>query len=241
MNRQVLLMRIAALLARFKGQVDILNISTLNDINKIAEDILIPILNEILDINLQNTNAIKKNFKAIDLIDKKNRICFQITSNSSMAKIVETLKNIESDKLYYDYDKFCFVILKRKGNYENHLLIKATQGKFKFSKENIWDIDNLYEQIVHLEYIKIEKIEKFLNNQFSDQKNVDTSLSNPRQNNSESLISEIKEYQTIFKFFPETYHDTILNSINEHDKIVAVLSCAPNYRENQYDSKKNTI
>lgn len=93
MNRQIRLSRIGELLVRFVGEVKILNTANLYDVNIHAENILIPLLNEVYDVKLVNANLEEeKNFSAVDLIDRENRIAIQVTSSSDNEKIKHTLR-----------------------------------------------------------------------------------------------------------------------------------------------------
>lgn len=67
----------------------------LNDINIHKEFEFMQILNLLYSYNLQSTNAQKSNYPAIDLIDNVNEIAIQVTSNTSIKKIKETLEKIK--------------------------------------------------------------------------------------------------------------------------------------------------
>ncbi len=82
MKQQKLLISISEKLILFKNQIGILNSSSMFDINIIAEDFLIPLLNEVYNCDLKNANAEEKNYPAVDLIDKEKKIAFQITSTA---------------------------------------------------------------------------------------------------------------------------------------------------------------
>ena len=44
------------------------------DINKIVEDVYLPLLNDVYGWSLKNANLLKENFPAIDLIDDENKV-----------------------------------------------------------------------------------------------------------------------------------------------------------------------
>lgn len=81
MNRTQSINSITQSLSRFRSEVEILNSSSLYDINLHSENILIPLLNELFQLNLENANKTKKNYPGIDLIDVENRVAFQVTFN----------------------------------------------------------------------------------------------------------------------------------------------------------------
>ena len=68
------------------------NAINLYDINKIAEGVALKVLNEIYDLQLENLNYERRNYPGIDLGDKAEKICFQITSSKSIRKIRKNLK-----------------------------------------------------------------------------------------------------------------------------------------------------
>jgi hypothetical protein len=61
------------------------------DINKWAEKLLIPILNEVYNYNLKNLEIEKKNTAAIDLGEKDKKIAYQVTIDTSVEKIRDTI------------------------------------------------------------------------------------------------------------------------------------------------------
>lgn len=77
----------------------------LNDINIHKEFEFMQILNLLYGYNLESTNTKKSNFPAIDLIDNKNKIAIQVTSDTSINKIKYTLEKIKNTN-YKDYKIF---------------------------------------------------------------------------------------------------------------------------------------
>ncbi len=70
--------------SNFRGQVDI---------NKFSENLAAKLLNIIYDLELVNQNFINRNQVAIDLVDDKRGIAYQITSVITNQKIKDTLKD----------------------------------------------------------------------------------------------------------------------------------------------------
>jgi hypothetical protein len=95
MDQQKDILRISELLARLRFELEYLNANALYDINVIAEDIFIPILNLTFNCNLKNVKYAEedKTFPGIDLIDEK-KISIQITSTNTNAKIKHTIDKI---------------------------------------------------------------------------------------------------------------------------------------------------
>ncbi|MEI9945846.1 MAG: SMEK domain-containing protein [Chitinophagaceae bacterium] len=101
--------------ARFVLEVEGFNATNQYHINIHAENFLIPVLNEIFNLQLENLNDTqKKNFPAIDLADFKNRVAFQITSTSTTEKIKSTLKTFNEKKLDTYFDTFVYLYYYRK-------------------------------------------------------------------------------------------------------------------------------
>jgi len=200
MNQQKSLIRISELLTRFQVQVGILNANALLDINVIAQDTLIPIFKIVFDCpDLYNADhLIAKSFPAIDLIDEKKKVTFQITSTSKSAKIKNTLEKIvthHSDK--FDWKHYIYIITQKQDNYDNKMIELATEKKFAFDKSNILDASDLFKMIANLTFDKIKEIENYLELQFSDIKFNEQKLDNFIENlqsklNNEALTLELE-------------------------------------------------
>ena len=92
MNKKKIIDRIAELLSRFRAEIENLNSLNLYDINIHAENVIIPILNKVYNFNFLNANLEEKNYSAIDLIDRENRIAIQVISTASGEKVKHTLE-----------------------------------------------------------------------------------------------------------------------------------------------------
>lgn len=173
MNRQIALNRISQLLSRFSEQVKLLNKAGKYDINTHAENVLIPILNEVYDLELENANKKVKNADSIDLIDKKNRTSFQVTSTSSSTKIKNTLKQFKKSKKEKDFDTlFIYNISEKQKSYSGKGFDEILDGVISFKvDEHIIDHADLYREIDLLNsQPKIETVLNILEKEFSDLK-----------------------------------------------------------------------
>ncbi|MDB5228060.1 MAG: hypothetical protein JWN78_2253 [Bacteroidota bacterium] len=85
-KRELILKTISNEFSRW--QISIENLSSLNlyDANIFSEKSICDILNAIFDYQFMNINSVIKNYPAIDLVDKENRIAIQITSTKSKKK-----------------------------------------------------------------------------------------------------------------------------------------------------------
>lgn len=160
MNKEVYLKNIAENLALLSREVSILNAVNLYDINIIAEDFFPGLLNLIYGYELKNANHLEKNAPAIDLIDQKNRIAVQVTSDNSSTKIKHTIEEFNKSQAYHLYDRLVVLILTQKKKYSSNF---DTQGLFSFEKaRDIWDVKKLIKDIRELETAQIKNVSDYL-------------------------------------------------------------------------------
>ena len=160
MNKEVYLKNIAENLALLSREVSILNAVNLYDINIIAEDFFPGLLNLIYGYELKNANHLEKNAPAIDLIDQKNRIAVQVTSDNSSTKIKHTIEEFNKSQAYHFYDRLVVLILTQKKKYSSNF---DTQGLFSFEKARyIWDVEKLIKDIRELETAQIKNVSDYL-------------------------------------------------------------------------------
>ncbi|MBO6795313.1 MAG: SMEK domain-containing protein [Balneolaceae bacterium] len=153
MNRIDHLNRINVLLQRFQGEVQGHTAMGFTDINKAAEDVLLPIFKIIYDLpNLRNLNVEKANHPAVDLGDKTNRIAFQITGTTTAGKIESTFNTFFAHKLEEQYDTVIFFFLTPKlSSYPKKKFQKLVEGRIEFNQtEHIRDFNDLRDLISSL-------------------------------------------------------------------------------------------
>jgi hypothetical protein len=115
LRRIDLINKITTYSARFVVEVEGFNAASQYHINIHAESFLIPVLNEIYGLQLENLNSTqRKNFPAVDLADFKNRVAFQITATSSLDKIKSTLESFKKHNLSEHFDVLYFYIITEK-------------------------------------------------------------------------------------------------------------------------------
>lgn len=171
MNRAKKILNIGELLARFVAEVKVLNAGNLYDINIHSENVVIPLLNEVLGLHLQNINSIeRKNYPAIDLADFKGRVAVQVTSSAEIEKINSTLDKFGSSELYKNFDVLLFYILTdRQKSYSSSSLSKHTPNELDFDPDkHILDFTSLLARIKDLSLGKIDTIERILKDEFAD-------------------------------------------------------------------------
>ena len=149
MNRQKYLTRISELLSRFNAEVENLGGQNLYDINIHAENVLVPLLNEVYGLSLVNANLKDKNTAAVDLIDSQNRVCIQVTSIGTGEKVKHTLKQFKKNNLESHYDTlFIYIITKKQNSYSEGPFQSLLEGVIEFdSSDHILDNKMLFAEI----------------------------------------------------------------------------------------------
>ena len=166
LNRELYLRSIADSLALLGQQVAIRNAINLYDINIVAETFYADLLNLIEDLELKNVNTIEKNAPGIDLIDEKNKISIQVTSDNTSEKIKHSIEEFISDRSYEKYDRMIILILTGKKNYTTKF---DSKGLFQFDKStDIWDIKDLIKKVNALDTERLKKINDFLQHDLND-------------------------------------------------------------------------
>ena len=163
--------RINELMSRFVVQIKGATAMSRTDINRISEDVLIPLFSEIYGhTELKNLNVEDTNAPAIDLGDKETRTGYQITSTPSSQKVKQTLEKFVAHKLYEEYDHLVIYILTEKqSSYQSRKFDEIIDGKFTFDKENdIRDYQDLLREISGFPLEKARKVEDILEQHFGD-------------------------------------------------------------------------
>lgn len=172
MNRLDYINKINTYAARFVLEVEGFNTSNLYDINIHAESFLIPILNEVFGLRLENLNSSqKKNYPAIDLADFSNRVAFQVTATNDFSKIKTTLKKFMEHQLNKTFDVlYIYIITHKKDKYDDAKLQECLPQNFAFTtSDNVIDKDDLLKKIASISSTpKIEAISKIYTHEFSD-------------------------------------------------------------------------
>ena len=104
--------RINELMARFVAQIKGATAMGRTDLNKVSENLLIPILSSVYEYkNLKNLNVEEANYPGIDLEgeiflgDEVTKTAFQVTATANANKIKKTLKKFSEYELYKNYDR----------------------------------------------------------------------------------------------------------------------------------------
>ena len=133
------------------------------NINDRAEDFTIPLFKCIFGWDkLRNLNKKTSQFPGIDLADDDNRIAIQVTADTSIDKVKDTLNQFIKYKYYESYDNlFIFMIQEKQSSYSTKTLIDICGEHFAFDpKSEIIDFCDLMVNIKGLTYTKLEEIHK---------------------------------------------------------------------------------
>lgn len=164
--------KITTCFARFVQEVEGFNSINQYHINIHAEYFLIPVLNEIFDLRLENLNSTqKKNYPGIDLADFKNRVAFQITATSSLEKVKSTLETFFNKKLNEQFDVlYIYIITQKHEKYSEEKINQLVPNGFDFkTSEHILDKDSLLQKINAISSTpKLENLTKLFEYEFTD-------------------------------------------------------------------------
>lgn len=161
-------------MARFSNEVKILNSGGLYDINIHAENVLVPLLNEVYGLNVINANySEEKNVAAIDLVDYDNRITFQVTSTADNEKVKHTLSQFVKYERFKQFDSLLiYVISEKQATYTGKGHADIVDGHFGFDKDkHIIDHNGLFNEISSIMSLaRVRAIEKLLDDEFTEEK-----------------------------------------------------------------------
>ncbi|MCL2121002.1 MAG: SMEK domain-containing protein, partial [Clostridiales bacterium] len=95
---------IELLLNTIPGYIKTQNQKNLTDFNSYCEDLFKDLLNFVFTLDLQNLNSEgDSHYPVIDLGDRQNRVCYQITSQNDRRKIKNTINRFQEKQLYKEY------------------------------------------------------------------------------------------------------------------------------------------
>jgi hypothetical protein len=164
--------RINELMARFVAQVKGATSMSRTDLNKVAETILIPLLNEIYGWNLQNANYSENdnNYPGIDLVDEAQGVSIQVTATPDLQKIKHTLEQFVKNSHYVKYPRLIIFILREKQNsYSEQSINQSSEGRFDFvSQRDIWDYRNILKEVANFQIDRTRKVQEILESNFGE-------------------------------------------------------------------------
>lgn len=174
MNLEQSQKRINYLMSLFVTQIKGCTAMGQTDLNKVAENIMIPIIAEVYGYkNLKNLNFTEgSNYPSIDLGDETARVAFQITATPDLDKVKETLDKFIKFNLYESFDRLIIYILTEKQkSYSDTEINRIIGDQFRFdTKEDIWDSRNILKEVSKFQIDKARKVEIILEKNFGQER-----------------------------------------------------------------------
>lgn len=170
MRLQKSLERILELFLIFRTEVQAHNQIGQFDINRLAEDVLVPIFRDTFDCQfLRNLNKEQQNYAGIDLADDQARIAFQVTSNPKIDKVKDALSKVVAHNHHLRYETiYVYVLTEKQKKYAKKPLQDITKGHFKFDPDiHIIDSSDVRARLAKLDYELIQRVEQTLEVHFS--------------------------------------------------------------------------
>jgi hypothetical protein len=166
MRTEELLLQIRKLLSIFVTEVKGSSAMGLTDINRISENLLIPIFREAYGYkDLKNLNHTQPNYPAVDLGDETRRVAIQVTSTPSAKKIKSTLETFFKHNLERKFDHLkIYILTEKQKQYSSASFKDLVTAKIKFDpNRDIVDYKDLLKEIGNLSPEKLENILEILN------------------------------------------------------------------------------
>ena len=164
---------ITKLLSQLATQVKFSGAMNRNDINRVAQNLMVPLLAEVCGYkNLRDLDLEQHaDFPGIDLGDDEQRVAIQVTSTTRIEKVKHTIRQFRKYSLYEKYDRLIvYMLVDRQNSYSQASLDDLVGGIFKFStKTDIWDHADLAKRIGRLDdFAKKERILALLKERIGD-------------------------------------------------------------------------
>ena len=200
-SRGDMLKQIEEDLAILTVRVKISNSQGRTDINSHAEDFYCGLLNIILNCNLENLNLMEMNFAAIDLADRKGRLCVQVTSTEGRTKVDKTLEKFFGNRLEADFERLIVLIIGEKPEYRKGFEIPEA---FVFEPDrDIWDTAKLVSEIGRLPEERLAAVAGYLQKQLKIPRRAARVMNLPLQSGmaAENFVGREEELREIARRF----------------------------------------
>ena len=150
MHLQTSLQHISELFSGFIQQIKSNTALGLSDINKLSENVMLPLFKEIYGYeHLEKLESYQVNHPAVDLGDEYQRVAIQITSTPSSEKIKDTLRGFVKHRLFDRFDRLIvYIITEKQNNYSGSGFDEIIGEHFAFDKErDILDYRDLLREL----------------------------------------------------------------------------------------------
>ena len=216
-NRQKYITVIGRRLAYLSVEVGFFNTLNLTDINVYAENFYRDFLN-LLGYEFVNTNLYTNNFAYIDLIDTKNKIAIQVTSQNDNGKIKGSIEGFFVNPKYKGFKLKILLISKDAKDYRTKF------GDNFNHKEDVLDIKKLLKIIENKELNQLELIADFLNKQIL-------------QERKKTESKEVETIMTLIDYLSQNKNRAIFNNsinVDPKNKIENRFAEHSDYLKQQY-------
>lgn len=149
------------LISRIMLQVELATSQGRTDINLALEDAFIPILRSVYNLpQLINLNRKQKNFPGIDLGDDHDRVCFQVTSTTSLDKVKTTVRQFIDRSYFNSFDElYVLMLTKKQASYSQAAINEIVGDRFAFNcKKHIIDLGDLLGLVTALRVTAQERV-----------------------------------------------------------------------------------
>ena len=147
--------------SRIMLQVELATSQGRTDINLALEDAFIPILRSVYNLpHLINLNRKQKNFPGIDLGDDHDRVCFQVTSTTSLDKVKATVRQFMDRSYFNSFDElYVLTLTKKQASYSQTAINEIVGDRFAFNcKKHIIDLGDLLSLVAGLRITAQERV-----------------------------------------------------------------------------------
>ena len=178
------------------------------DINRISETVLIPLFAEVYNYrNLKNLNRERTNFPAIDLGDDDAKVAFQITAGADIAKIRDTLRKFEDNRLHQRFSKlYIYDLVTKQKKFHKNLRKTVEQDGFYFDRsKSVLDYRDVIKETEGLPIDRVFKIQSILESYFGDGRTSFPQFSDPlvpTELIDQNIKNEVNRLRKS-RFFPE--------------------------------------
>lgn len=132
------------------------------NINDRAESFTIPLFNILFGWDLRDLNMEQANYPGIDLGDSENRIAVQVTSETKLNKVRESLETFVTQRHFEQFDRLIvFMIQEKQKSYSKDATDRIIEDKLDFDpKRDIIDLNDLFKFIKGHQLPKLQRVLK---------------------------------------------------------------------------------
>lgn len=163
--------------------------------------------------NFINLNKERNNYLGIDIGDKNTKVSYQITSDGSRTKVLNTIKKFESNELFKEFKELHILIIGKKPKYSTSFRVN---GKYSFDKDRVVGIKELITNLSKLRDDQLEKLVALIEKAYPGIYSVYNSSSKPKIKITEQEV--YPELEAPIKLRNNGYPNQALKLLNEIEK-----------------------